>query len=367
MPKLVYGSAFEKNTFSVIELHSDELVRAFESGNVTIKGLAEDEAVLCTDTATYSVRQVNTSNSMLLVIPESNNEMTVVDDLSSSIELIPCLARLQRIDSLLRDTSYAGHQREAELKEKTFYTYTDLLSLVQASEAELRQGLEERNAFELNGYCRVVDQSHLHRLFDVLVSYCILQDIDVKAIPLGVAKQMIREGVSEDEEYLTGPVPDQAIIACLRSFATNTNFGLDDDIVCLDEARVCNFLGRFILLSEKGKEWLLEDFMEMWKRLTPDVFSPSLDMLKGLCICNERVAVHQNQIYVSYFPVAELSTDPAQRFASLFAEKKLWSVDEIRPYIEDLASDRKKQESLLLKFTRIQKTKGKVFHGSRVK
>ncbi|KAL0092998.1 sister chromatid cohesion protein Dcc1 [Phycomyces blakesleeanus] len=252
MPKLTYGNTFEKNTFSVIELHSEDLVRAFESGNITIKGLAEEEAVLCTDAATYIVRQVNTSNSMLLALPESNNVISVVDDLSSSIELIPCIARLQRIDSLLRDTSYAGHHRESSLTDKTFYTFNDLLSLVQASEAELRRGLEERYVFELNGYCRIVDQSHLHRLIDVLVTYCVLQDIDVKAIPVDIAKQMIQEGVRQDEEYATGQIPDQVVLACLRSFAADPKFGLDkDSVVCLDENKVCSFLGRFILESEK--------------------------------------------------------------------------------------------------------------------
>ena len=82
---------------------------------LVIKGLPEDEAVLCTHDQTFSLRQVNTSNSLLLARkeePTDDPNLHVIDDLSHTIEVIPCLARLTRIDELLQPTKYAGEAAE---------------------------------------------------------------------------------------------------------------------------------------------------------------------------------------------------------------------------------------------------------------
>lgn len=87
--------------------------------SIVIKGLPEDEAVLCTDSKTFNVRQVNTSNSIILIhnAPEENRNY-VHDDVSNTIELLPCLAKLGRLDELLRDTSYSGAENEQFMESK---------------------------------------------------------------------------------------------------------------------------------------------------------------------------------------------------------------------------------------------------------
>ncbi|KAI7863422.1 sister chromatid cohesion protein Dcc1 [Spinellus fusiger] len=252
MPELVYGSTFEKGTFSLIELNSPELVEAFEAGtNIVIKGLPEDEAVLCTDTKTYNVRQVSTSNTMLLTLPVSTQGvMTVLDELSSTIELLPCVPGLQRIDTLLEETRYAGEQQEAHLSDKAFYSYEALLSLVQASEAELKRGLEERGAFELKGYYRLLDQAHLHHLFDTFVNHCVLRELNVRAMTLKEAQECIRHVMSLEDDYCTG-IPEEVELAFLRSFTTDASFSSYQDGVSFDETRVCRFLGNLLLKSER--------------------------------------------------------------------------------------------------------------------
>ena len=52
---------------------------------------------------------------MLLTEPQSNGSLSVMDDLTSTIELIPSQARLQRIDLLLGPTLYAGPDAEEGL------------------------------------------------------------------------------------------------------------------------------------------------------------------------------------------------------------------------------------------------------------
>lgn len=53
-----------------------------------------------------------------------------------------------------------------------------------------------------------------------------------------------------------------------------------------------------------------------------------------------------------YFPASELPLDAASRFSELFSMKPRWRLDEIAPFLEDLAVDSKKRDALTLKFTR---------------
>lgn len=61
---------------------------------------------------------MNTSNSILLIEKENIDQHAVHDDLSSTIELLPCLARLGRIDELLQETAYSGQKNEKKVKEE---------------------------------------------------------------------------------------------------------------------------------------------------------------------------------------------------------------------------------------------------------
>lgn len=89
----------------------------FFINSIVIKGLAEDEAVLCTHDKTFMVRQVNTSNSIILIDRDEKEEQhRVQDNLSHTIELLPCLARTSRLDELLGKSCYSGEENEAALK-----------------------------------------------------------------------------------------------------------------------------------------------------------------------------------------------------------------------------------------------------------
>lgn len=55
---------------------------------------------------------------------------------------------------------------------------------------------------------------------------------------------------------------------------------------------------------------------------------------------------------VMYFPASDLPLDPASRFSELFSVKPRWRMDEIAPFLQDLAVDSKKRDALTLKFTR---------------
>lgn len=366
--KLVYKEKFEKNSYSLLELASPALIEAFESGSsIVIKGLPEDEAVLCTDSKTFVVRQVNTSNSIVLVNKSTQDQKSYVhDDVSNTIELLPCIARLGRLDELLKETSYSGPENESSLDSKKFYTFSDLLSVVQASEKELLEGLSVRGAFEHEGYYRVLDRDFLFRLFDSLMTNSTTNQISLDHMSLGEAKRCFideQRQLGQEED-----IPDNVLTAAINVMIKDINHGGDESFtLTFCQEKTCRFLGEWLLTNPEGKRWKLEDFMTYWKSMGHDIFEPDLAYLKGLFVQYETVKFQITEKYIYYFPVNQLSTEPPQRFAALFSEKPLWSLEEIEAFLDDLAPTKKEKETLLLKFARAHRNQNTTLYGSRIK
>ncbi|CAO3652725.1 unnamed protein product [Cunninghamella blakesleeana] len=358
MPELIYSSTFKKDSFKLIELGTDELLKEFEFGN----RITRNEAVLCTSVSTYAVRQVYTSNSYLLLNKEKENQYQVEDDVSNTIELIVTPPRITRLNTLLANTFYTGPENESLLfsssnTELKLYTFDDLLSIVQASQAELLKALRDLNCFVLNGYYRRISSPYLHQMLDGLSTNATISNINVRSMTLKEAYSCL------DHDF--ADVPNAVRESFLQTFVKDMN----QPLLCLDDYKVGRFLGTIILESEKGREWKIEDFEDYWERLIKIVLDikPDISILKGLYYTTERQVIQKNQLYITYFPVYELPTEPSERFTRLFSEKSRWSPDDIFPYVDDIARDEKHRDALLLKFTRLQKLGNKSFYGSRIK
>ena len=55
---------------------------------------------------------------------------------------------------------------------------------------------------------------------------------------------------------------------------------------------------------------------------------------------------------LTYFPSSELPIEPLARFNDLFITRNRWKAEEIRPFLNDIAIDRKERDKLLLKYAR---------------
>ena len=66
--KLAYGPSFTHEKLQLLEV-DEELLKEIIGTGVVIKGAPADEAVLCTSSKTYVLKQVETSNTLLLIPP----------------------------------------------------------------------------------------------------------------------------------------------------------------------------------------------------------------------------------------------------------------------------------------------------------
>ena len=105
------ASVKESGNFRLLELPPD-LLKSIESNNNSpltwaIKGSPAEDAVLCADDKTYSIRSVSLSNSILVVTPGEVQDQIVIQDTSHELlQITPVLPKVHKLVGLLRGREY---------------------------------------------------------------------------------------------------------------------------------------------------------------------------------------------------------------------------------------------------------------------
>ncbi|CAO3692680.1 unnamed protein product [Umbelopsis ramanniana] len=274
---LRFSNDYESNSLKLLELPPDLLEElTTNSAPLYIKGATDEEAVLCTKKKTYSVRQVNLSNSLLLASHSQDGQVPVYnikDSQFSTIELLPCLPRIEKLDTILNHTMYTGPENESAIQAKgQLYTYDNLLTLIQASEQELQQELNRRHAVIIDGYYRLIHPRYLHRIIDAVITSAEIHDMELKRISVDQCRKYLME------EFELNVVDVDVLTKCLESVSEEQSAA--DGTYAFNEAKLCRLLGERLLVAERGKQWQLDEFLEVWQKRTPHPFEANLDMLR---------------------------------------------------------------------------------------
>ncbi|KFK37263.1 hypothetical protein AALP_AA4G234800 [Arabis alpina] len=305
--------------------------------SVTLRGLPDEDAVLCTKSKTYSIKFVGNSNSMFLIPPSSfleepvfdNRFVSVIKLASGNMELVEVSPRLDKLKQLLLENPYSGSEVEEDL---ALYTWSDLVNTIQASDEELRNGLERLSAIEIDGYWRVVDESYLDLVLRMFLHNCVL-------------KSWCFDELDEDEvvdALVADEFPSKVASHCLRVFGSKVG---ETSKWKLEPRLVCVHFARRILKDEKMR---LESFMEEWKKKVPEGMEERFEMLEGE-VLTEKIGI-ETRVYT--FSVRSLPSTPAERFSTLFKHRPKWEWKDLEPYLRDLHDPKVSMEGLLLKYTR---------------
>ncbi|CAG7873946.1 unnamed protein product [Brassica rapa] len=326
----------------------DNLVSDIFNGRVTLRGLPDEDAVLCTKSKTYAIKFVGNSNSMFL-IPPSNSPGFIQDDAHGKVsviklapgnmELVEVSPKLDKLKQLLLESPFGPGEVDAMMmdddgseKNRVLYTWSDLVNIIQASDEELLKGLESLSAIEIDGYWRVIDESYLDMILRMLLNNCVLNSWSFDDLD----KEEVVSSLVADE------FPTKLAGHCLRVFGSEvkgTNkWKLEPRLVCLHFARQ-------VLREEKMR---VERFMEEWKKKIPEGMEEKFEMLEGE-VLTERIGI-ETRVYT--FSVRSLPSTPAERFAVLFKHRPKWEWKDLEPYLRDLQVPRLSMEGLLLKYTR---------------
>uniref|UniRef100_A0ACD6A364 Uncharacterized protein n=1 Tax=Avena sativa TaxID=4498 RepID=A0ACD6A364_AVESA len=350
-----YHQAFAPHDDLILLEAGDDLLPDLLQGRVTVRGRPEEEAVLCTPSATYAMKFVGTSNSMFLIPPgeavapslrpgHANEDATTTSDAAASIikvapgsiELVRTAPRLDKLRRLLRERPYVLDEDLGDGSEhkKGLYTWEDLCVLVQASDIELLDGLNSLSAVDIDGFWRTVDANSVNTVLDMILHNSVLHDWLLNAMPENAVLS-----VMESDGFTR-----KIVAHCLNRFGTKVEheaascWSLDEKLVCLQFAQRALSAGKMKLNS----------FMDKWERSIPSGMRADLQMLEGEVLYEKLGA----ETWVHAFSVADLPLTPAERFAALFRERPRWEWKDLQPFIRDLRVPGTSSEGLLIKYAR---------------
>src|ERR1700735_3995455 len=97
------------NHIHLLEISDPSLQDCLKNNTAEIKGSDEDEAVLCTPTQTFRLRQVHTSNSHLILSPSASTAgLNLIHSSTDFLEAVPIAGKTDRLESMLRSCAYDG-------------------------------------------------------------------------------------------------------------------------------------------------------------------------------------------------------------------------------------------------------------------
>lgn len=320
---------------------------------ISLRGQLDEDAVLCTRSKTYAVKFVGNSNSVLLIPPsdqfshESHIKKNTAEEVVASVikvalgnmELVEIAPKVDKLKLLLsRNPLKLGELTETDDldemidNDKSLYRWDDLTDMIQASDEELRTALNAFSAIEINGYWRIVDESYMDAILNILLQNSILNDWSLNAL---------------NEDEVVGVLESDGFTRkiarhCLQVYGSKVD---RESLWRLDERKVCVHFARGILRGGKMK---MESFMEEWRRKVPERMSVNFDILEAE-VLTETLGI---QTWVYAFSISSLPCDPAARFSALFHERKKWEWRDLNPYIRDLSVPGLSSDALLLKYTR---------------
>jgi len=333
-----------------------------------LRGLQTDSAVLCTKDATFDVKVAETSNTLLLLqhLSVADELPSVADDSKQIIisqkitakkheyfELKRIKPGMSRLKELLEECLYKGPAFEEEDNSAThLYSFEDLLEQVQASEAELLEGLRNLKACLIQGQWRLLDFDYTVSVLFSIVAAVNEQSWDLHSIPRLSLCHLLQD-----------MYPVEVIVHVLSSFSTPVNQSedvtSDNERHRLNEDAVCRLCAELVLHS--SVEFNLSEFEETWKATVPEGMTTNYEQLKGLAMIQRDVRPE----VIQYFPASELPDNTEERFSVLFKKREKWTLEDITPYIQDLSSDKLGIGALLTKFSRVSNNKGIKLYSSR--
>ncbi|PAA88231.1 hypothetical protein BOX15_Mlig007966g1, partial [Macrostomum lignano] len=343
-----------------------------------VKGSIDQEAVLCTSECTYEVREVETSNSLMLstdtLMPPATASAEGLDGggiqvRRSSIAAVKhSYAELRRLKPgpaslrclLPQSASYRGlvEEQEADADAAAAVaaespTMEQLRTTAQMSDSELSRLLDSVNAIELDGRVRLLHEDLPQQVLSALMSAAVENDWTLAALPVEDACASLAD--------LYDPRVTRRVIQ-LHSVQS----GVLGDCVELDSKLISRTFGHFLL--RLGSAYDLSVFLPLWQEAVSDAATVSLDHLAGLCLtssspgdCSESA----DSITVRYFPADLLPDNHAARFAELFKARAKWTLEDLQPYLESVCYGKVTPGSLLARYARVSNANGRKYYSAR--
>ncbi|KAF8663506.1 hypothetical protein AX16_001072 [Volvariella volvacea WC 439] len=186
------------------------------------------------------------------------------------------------------------------------------------------------------GELRPISLAYLDHILEAVLNLLVSLSLPHTGVPV----EKLLDSMVNDHE-----VPRSVAVQVMQWFGDIHN----DGKWAMDAGSVIQELGLSILRNHKHRPISKDALLTQWRGLVGDTFEKgvNLNLLAGNYIEDARKAQ-----MLSYFPASDLPMEPVARFRDLFLTKSRWKVEDITPFLSDIAVDTKERDRLLLKYAR---------------
>ncbi|SGZ56119.1 CIC11C00000000053 [Sungouiella intermedia] len=311
---------------------------------------SNNHLVLCTDDSTYTVRQVNHSNTVLLVNDMSVNKygkkMVGLNDNPSFPDSQNTLLAIGLSTYQYQLTSTPGYIDSKDIpiydgrsKVDVFKTVDQVRNDSPIAVSAFFPAWYRIRGCDINGLAVILAPEFVTEVLHTLISILIAQKLD------NFTLQDIEERAKDQNSNYTKDI----LVTVTENFCERK-----DGMLQLHKPNIAQWFGietlKSCLQALPDKELLLK-----WKSSLPPFFNVLLDLslLHGY-YCRPTVGK------IRYLPRDSLAGDIQTRVKEMFLIVKEWDFDEFLPYVAEFVPSTKKPDAVILKFAR-KKRVGKKF------
>lgn len=339
MHSLKFEDSCEKfcDEFIAIEVSEDLLNDLKISKMGTIIGRDDDATVLCTDKRTFKLKNVGTSNSILVVDDQPNSDQNshlkpptskIVGVYSSMLLLDETTPSIQKLIDILSEYSYKGPGNEKNCIGKVL-SFDQLLERMLCSKFELLDLLYQADALCIGGMWRLIDEVYISACAVQISTLIDEKKLDFTQLSL---KQVKNDLVDLYPKFIT----EHTLTKCSKT--TDQQTGL----CSINESILAQFVAMYILNAPKIM--VLDQFYAAWQSLLPLGIQAKSEYLYGVAFEN----IDEN--YVKYLPKSALKKDLAERINQLFEINTKWLKTQMEPYILDVIETSDNVERVFSKY-----------------
>lgn len=335
-------SAAQDHVYKLVQL-PPALLDVMKTGNQKIQfkapGATKNHLVVCTDNDTYTVRQMNHSNTVLLVNDMSANPLDAslthrslapAGRVLLGVALSSYEYELTPTDGYIDTSGIATYTGSGPVPSKK--TVSDVIADLPIALLQFADQWHLACGSEVDGLAVLLSPAFVTDVLYTVISHLVATRADTFD-PVDVASQ-----VQKDDSRVTAPV----VATIAGKFCVRTAEGQ----LQLDEEAVARWFGLEVLKrtpsAVSDNELLLQ-----WKSSLPPFYSAPLEMrlLHGH-YCRPEVGK------VRYLARAALSPEIHARIKEMFQMVREWDYDEFLPFVAEFIPATKKADSVLLKYSR---------------
>ncbi|CCE62042.1 hypothetical protein TPHA_0B03700 [Tetrapisispora phaffii CBS 4417] len=337
-----------------------------------------NDVVLCSDDKTWLMRQMNHSNTVLLMkefIPDEAPDSDKVPLFGTNTapnkdylgfvrttfeyetQLINNpLVNLNNIPIYNGEIEFPKKSEKLHIKDKKTILKNSL-----CSREEFDRRWTNIGGCRINGYMCILSSDFMSKVLHIVLMSIMAESLDTKNLTIKDIYNAVNKDINEDQENTKNNLYSKDVVETVIKKFSLMNIESKQETWRLNMKEIVMWYGINALKKYVSKKSMSQDeFLIKWKSLFPPYFPSEMD-LQLLAGWYYRPSSNS----IQYISKDILPNDIKDRFKMLFKLQSQWQQEDIVPFIEEFNTKNLKIDSFIMKFSRRKRIGNKFIISSR--